>query len=741
MFKFLYANRLLIGVLAGVILIVIGGTYYLKHLDNERMLEKERNLRLDYKQWHLPEGAKARIGSGTVRTMQYSPDGNLLAVVSSIGVWILDAQTAAPLHLLAAHTGVINSISFSADSRTLAVGTENGEAQLWDTATGEHQKTFTRHDYFFSVNNVFLMPDSRTLAVIHNYSIVDLWDIATGKRKDTLSAVENDATDDNVKDIPNFYMSLGGHRNSFSSDGKTIASDSSDDAFHFWDIATRKEVQTLKAKPSNRYGELASFSSDLQTLAIASYSDEGHKQIWKINLWDVNTQTQRTVMEKQSYGLPFLVFSPDGNFIASPVNSAIHIWDVNTGKEKRRFKGYRSAITTVTFSPDSRTLVSASYDNTLRFWDVDTGKEKKTVAGYGGFFPKVSVSADAQKLIGSTLGSSTIRLWNTNTGQHEKNFVGHEISVWNTVYSPDGSKLASRSIFKNTIPLWDVNTGKISKLKGPRKHLSGVAFSRDGEVLASWGSSGRNKYIIQHWDVETEQIQRTLQLTFQERFSVPADLYFDKKMFASIGRFVYLKLFVWNLTTNDYNITDLEDTEIGGGTEIGVGRFSPDGRVLAIVYGGLTKMERNIVLRDVATGEHIRTLTGHINEVKCLAFSPDSRTLASGSKGIMREKTIRLWDIETGGSRAFTDPNWAESQQKYNAITAASLAFSPDGQTLASGMGLGDIYLWETATGTKKKMLRGHSERVSNIFFSADGQTLISVSDDGTVLIWDLTHR
>ena len=59
-----YANRLLIGVLMGVILIVVGGTYYLKHLDNEKALEKERNLRLDYEQWHLPEGAKARIGSG-----------------------------------------------------------------------------------------------------------------------------------------------------------------------------------------------------------------------------------------------------------------------------------------------------------------------------------------------------------------------------------------------------------------------------------------------------------------------------------------------------------------------------------------------------------------------------------------------------------------------------------------------------------------------------------------------------
>lgn len=190
MVKFLYSKRHFIGVLTGVILIVIGGTYYLKHLDNERTLEKERNVRIDYPQWHLPEGAKARIGTGTIYRMQYSPDGNLLAVVSDIGVWILDAHTAELQHLLAAHTGVINSISFSPDGSTLAVGTENGEAQLWDISTREHQKTFTRRIYYTGVENVFFMPDGHTIAVIY-LSMVDLWDITTGKRKHTLSAKDS----------------------------------------------------------------------------------------------------------------------------------------------------------------------------------------------------------------------------------------------------------------------------------------------------------------------------------------------------------------------------------------------------------------------------------------------------------------------------------------------------------------------------------------------------------------------
>ncbi len=731
MLKFIYANRLIIGVLTGVLLIVIGGTYFLKHLDNEKTLEMERNMRFNYQQWHLPEGAKARIGSGTIRVMQYSPDGNLLAVVSGIGVWMLDAQTAEPQHLLAAHTGMINSISFSSDGRTLAVGTGNGEAQLWDIATGEHQKTFKKWDYYPGVDTVFLMPDGHTLAVIRT-AMVDLWDIATGKSKNTLSAVENETTDDTVNNNPIFYMSLGGHRNSFSADGKTVASDSGDDGFRFWDIATRKEVRTLKVEPS---GKMRSFSSDLRTLAIASNSYKGqrHTKIWEINLWDVNTQTQRRVFETDGFifEIPFLVFSPDGKLLASSVNSTIHIWDVNTGKLKKKFKEHEIAVTAVAFSPDNRTLVSVGYDDTLRFWDVDTGKVKKIVAGYGALFRDVSLSPDAQTLMSLCYGSSTVRLWNANTGQHQKNFIGDNKYVWGAALSPDGRRLASYSGSDNTIHLWDVNTGKHSKLKGPKSHVSGIALSRDSQVLASWGSSGRSKYVIQFYDADTGSKQRILQLTFEKRFRVPAELYFDKKMFAGIG--FDANLSVWNLVTGDYNITDLGDMNIG------VARLSPDGRVVAIVFGRFGRQSQRIVLRDVETRDHIRTLIEHTDSVESLAFSPDSRTLASGSRGIMREKTILLWDMETGSvSKVVTDPDWAETPHKYDAITASALAFSPDGQTLASGMKLGDIYLWETATGAKKKMLRGHSLRVSHIFFSADGQTLVSASDDGTILIWDL---
>ena len=724
--KSLYSNRLFMSVLTGVILTVIGGIYYLNHLENERTLEKERNIRLDYKQWHLPEGAKARIGAGTIRAMQYSPDGKFLAVTSDIGVWILDAQTAEPQHLLAPHTGVINSTSFSSDGKILAVGTENGTAQIWDTVTGEHLNTFTRREYYFGIDKVFIMPDSHTLVVVSSHStMVDLWDIAIGERKKILSTDENGTTDDHVKYIPDMYMNLGGYINTFSSDGKTIVSYSSNETFRFWDITTRKDIKTLKPEPS---GYISSFSSDLRTLAIARYKKP-------IHLWDVNSGTQKKTIKTDKLDSSFLVFSPNGNLLASYDDNAICIWDINTNEEKKKFIGHKNTVTTVAFSPDNRTLASLSRDNTLRFWDIGTGQEKKTVAGYGNSFSDVSLSSNGETLMSIGFDSSTIRLWDAHTGQHAKNLIWHKNRVWDAALSPDGSKLASNTEFERKIQLWDVNTGKLSKLKGPKRHVSGIAFSRDGETLASWGVAGNHNFAIQHWDVRTGNVRRNLQLTNQDGFGVPEDLYFDEKIFAGFGK-LDSNLFVWDLVTGGYKIINEDSVSL---KKVIVARFSPDGRVLAIVLEVLSlqapKTAGNIVLQDVETGAPIRTLTGHTDKIECLAFSTDNRTLASGSK----DKTIRLWDIETGSSRVVTDPSWTDNYRMYAGV-ASKLAFSPDGKTLAIGMKRGDVHLWEIATGAKKKTLRGHSQQITHIFFSADSQTLISTSDDGTILIWDLTH-
>ncbi|KAJ6024792.1 hypothetical protein N7540_005589 [Penicillium herquei] len=123
-------------------------------------------------------------------------------------------------------------------------------------------------------------------------------------------------------------------------------------------------------------------------------------------------------------------------------------------------------------------------------------------------------------------------------------------------------------------------------------------------------------------------------------------------------------------------------------------------------------------------GSTLQTLEGHSNYVNSVAFSPDGLTLASGS----RDNTIKLWDTATGTQRQTLEghSNWVHS-----------VAFSPDGLTLASGSRDKTIKLWDTATGTQRQTLEGHSSWVNSVAFSPDGLTLASGSYDNTIKLWD----
>ena len=99
----------------------------------------------DSPQWHLPEGAKVRLGKGRINDIAYSPDGTRLAVAGSIGIWLYDTATHQEIALLTGHTRSVGSVSFSPDGRTLASGSRDATIRLWDGVTGAHLRTLTGH--------------------------------------------------------------------------------------------------------------------------------------------------------------------------------------------------------------------------------------------------------------------------------------------------------------------------------------------------------------------------------------------------------------------------------------------------------------------------------------------------------------------------------------------------------------------------------------------------------------------
>lgn len=694
-------------------------------------------LHFDSPQWHLPEGVKARIGSGRVNVMQYSPDGNLLAVGSDIGVWIYNVHTAEPQSLLAAHASVINGISFTPDGETLAAACEDGTIRVWDLSTGEQKQIFTRReyrsDYSFrsGVDDVSFTPDGRTLAAVSGYHL-DLWNIVTGTRRQSPTAHESRDPDS----LP--YIILVGRNGTFSPDRKTAATWSSEDRIELWDLTTRTQTQTITVE--RKSNEIAmTLSPDGATLATVRKDEP-------IQLWDVPTGSEKQMISVDTpplWHLPQMVFSPDGTTLAVyNVDEHIRLWAVNGGKKPKILRGHKNLVGSIAFSPDSRTLVSLSYDNTFRFWDIRTGKYKETTTGHGNPFRNVSLSPDGETLMSLNYGgSNAIHLWNIHTGKHKKTFKGHKKGIVGARLSPDGKHLMSWTVYNNTIRLWNISTGELKKLKGPKKHVSGAAFSSDGETLVSWGVGNKGN-IIQLWDVETLHRKQTL----EGDWMYMGARYLDRKTFAGLDwHSIYepVRLHLLDTSTGEYTTKEImpkKTVSEARTREVYSASFSPDGQTIAIIFKDwpIDKSGRhlNIELWDVNTGQHIHTLTGHTDDILSIAFSPDSRTLASGSK----DKTIRLSDVNIGQHKqTFTDQNWIDD--RFDEVgRVLKVVFSPDGRTVASGMWRGPIHLWDTATGKKKKTLTGHTRWVDHLLFSEDGRTLISTSGDQTVLVWDLTH-
>ena len=133
-----------------------------------------------------------------------------------------------------------------------------------------------------------------------------------------------------------------------------------------------------------------------------------------------------------------------------------------------------------------------------------------------------------------------------------------------------------------------------------------------------------------------------------------------------------------------------------------------------------------IRLWDVTTGKLKTTLAGHTRFVNSVAFSSDGNTIASAS----RDNTVKLWDIATGKLKA--------TLEGHTGWGVYSVAFSPDGNTVASRSGVTTVKLWDVATGTLKATLEGHSDWVNSVAFSPDGNTIASGSDDNTIKLWDV---
>jgi WD40 repeat protein len=155
------------------------------------------------------------------------------------------------------------------------------------------------------------------------------------------------------------------------------------------------------------------------------------------------------------------------------------------------------------------------------------------------------------------------------------------------------------------------------------------------------------------------------------------------------------------------------------GAALSSAAFSADGRFLAL------GSSNTVQVWDQAAQKQLFILRGHRAWVWTVAFSPDSKTLASASM----DHTVKLWDLSNGQCRAtlegHTDKVW-------------DVAFSPDGKTLVSASEDNSVRLWDVATGKPQKVLGTHDSHAFAALFTADGRAVVSGDVTGDVRLWDV---
>ncbi|MBW6474498.1 MAG: WD40 repeat domain-containing protein, partial [Anaerolineaceae bacterium] len=431
-------------------------------------------------------------GSQGESFLRFSPNGKSLALgghSDSLQMWDTDTWQQSR-GILVSSDRRITTMQFSPDGLLIATAHTNNTINLWDAESKENileiEVSFPGGWSFYKKCLTF-SPDGRKLAMGTLYGTITLFDSQNGNT---------------IRSLDHHYGRL--ESIVFSTNGRVIASSSSDETIRFWNVQDGQLLSTLQSEAVNGL----TFSPDEKLIA-------GRYDVWKGGLGLQGKTEAWAIGSGQSIGwiskyyadenyfseINMISFSPDFKSVVTGEGGVIELWNVENKKNIFSVK-IGSDITWLVFTPDGSGIIAGSEEGQLYVLDAINGKQLEIIEAHNDLIAEMTFSNDGSMLT-SRYKDNTILIWDTKSWQKLQVVDFINASIFGMNYSPGNNLLAI--CHTGGITLWDIKNNKnrfsqdLILTEGFPNSCRAFTFSPDGQLFVwstGFGHGENNLFIL-----------------------------------------------------------------------------------------------------------------------------------------------------------------------------------------------------------------------------------------------------
>ncbi len=634
------------------------------------------------------------------RGIDLSPDGNTLAAIyprqpedGSLALSLWDVATGRLLGQLA--EGGYLGLCYASDGKRLAALQNRGqEVEIWDLKKREKVQTWPVHVVAEECPGVFpnfaFTADARALIARGENRSLRVWDLTTGKVVRTLDTSPNEVGAFAVSPDGVFLAAVGMTRKTES----IVADVSMDGIARVWDLRTGKELHADLQRPP----PAKAVGHDQTALCELVFRPDGKAFVLRgpgptLSVYETASgkAVRRHAIKGAGWIKPHAV-APDGRWLASVESErSLRVLDLTTGRDLIATRGHDGTVWDFDVSPEGRYFLSVGGVNRTGLgcivWETATGRPYDAIQDRD-FEEGELAWADGGKTILALSPDRVIKVFDIDSGRLRRSFKAPGNAASMGQFLQGGRLFASTS--ETQVTVTDVPTGRIVRsLEGRRLKLdadSHWGFSPDGRLL--FEAAGRNvtvttvatgksvrfaaepvqsfgfpcdsggslftltdRGVVQRWDVDSGKEVLSFRLPSQDKADDAAGPPNPAEIRAMSDRLFALKVSsdaaILLETTSGRVVRRLEGLcdpreFLDMGSPVRFVSFSPDGRTLA--WGGYGRPPA-VSLFESASGKLRRRYVGHDGDICAVKFTPDGKTLLSGSS----DTTILVWDLTGRG--------------------------------------------------------------------------------------------